>query len=1517
MPAALTAVANPTQIVADGVSSARVTATLVDTVGVAIANAPITFESNAGNFSAASVNTDATGTATTLLRSSTLAGRATIIVRHPTSGLSQQLVVTYVPAAASIVRITASPSEVRPGGVSTLAISVTDPNGNPISGEPVSLSISANNSQGQLQATMVVSDASGLASTTYTAGTVQGADTIRAALTSGTAATANLTVQFTASAVGAVQLTTGSPTAVADGTSTTVLRATVTDTQSAPLPGVSVSFSATAGTLPSPPTATTNASGIAEVSLVSPTITGTASLTASTGGFTSTGSIQFVAGAARTLTLSPSPQALPPSGNSSVRATVVDAQGNRVSDATVNFALSTATGNAGGVLAANSVTTDANGNAAVQYTAPNVESGSQSVSATTTNGSNASTVLTISSANAQVTGLTLTPSATQVSASAQVAVRATVQVQSGSSNGITVNFSTSSGAIAATAKTDSSGVAVATLTAPAQPGSAQVTATVANFTQSTTVTVVSGNPSTISLVASPASTSINRPTTLVATVLDASSNPVQGVSVKFEVPDNKTGGTLATINVTTDANGRATTSYTAGSAAGSDMLRASVAVGSTTQSSQAKLVVVVNAARITLGTLAPLTADGSSQATLTATLFDNNGTPIPNANVSFATNLGTFGAAAQSSTAMTDANGVATTRITAPVVVGNAAISATVNGATASTPLQFVAGAPRTVTVTAAPATVAPGATSALTATVVDANNNRVTGSTVTFQVAAGGSAGGRVSAASGVTDINGQATVNYVAGSVANSSDSVAANVGGGVAQANQTINVSFVGQTVSALTLLPLGSSSVAAGGSAVAVRAQVSDQSGNPITNQTVTFTASAGDFGGSTLTTTEPTNGSGIASVNLAPPTFVSRVRIRAEIGGFAAEQVLSVVPGVASVPPSIITPNPQLIVADGVSTSTITVIQNDRFGNPLPDGTPVTLLSDNGTIVGSNTANLASGRVTFQVRSATSQGQANLRVQDVPGLTEKLNFQSATDGVPASLSFVSSTQRLSVIGVGQGEQATITVSVADSSGNLIKESGYGTTDAALALNNLRAEFVTRPSGGESLTGNNANNAVVSDLNGVLDVRTQGGVAVITLRSGTRPGIVEVRFSVLAFNTNGGFGSGTETVAARASLPQVSIASGPPTTIVFTNPVSNSVANLGGGSYQRRGQVIVTDRYGNSVPDGTVVNFGVIDSVMMHDNSGGTTAGAATLTRNGPSLITRRCTTEPLNGGIASSCNPAPSDFTSPITRNDVPRRIQANDTVLLRNATDGDKRRFVAVDPSATPSKPAPTAMELSVHKNYGETNTMLEMWVGAALSGGEIFGFDASGTNLSKGTGIVKDGIADFRLTYPANARSILTGCYGYPSANGAYDARDLRDAVPQSRQVVVSADSGTTATTIRNGTFCFTGIAPVVVSVDSNSVRVPPGAAVPAVGLTLTDSGDGVSLPFFGYTCAVTTLQTGGSWTPTVSVQPNADNLPATEISGRGAIVFSATGTSTPTDTATVVCSTPGGTSTTINLSP
>lgn len=166
-------------------------------------------------------------------------------------------------------------------------------------------------------------------------------------------------------------------------------------------------------------------------------------------------------------------------------------------------------------------------------------------------------------------------------------------------------------------------------------------------------------------------------------------------------------------------------------------------------------------------------ANGTSFTTLTATVRDQYGQPVPNGvQVTFSTDLGTFGGSTTVSVATV--GGQAQVQLSS-ATVGIATAIASVNAVVDSVNVFFVSGAPSSLVLTRAPDSVpADGAAfSTLQATVTDAGGNPVVdGTVVNFATTLGTLSGATASTVGGVASVTlrstwaGTATVTATAGS-------------------------------------------------------------------------------------------------------------------------------------------------------------------------------------------------------------------------------------------------------------------------------------------------------------------------------------------------------------------------------------------------------------------------------------------------------------------------------------------------------------------------------------------------------------------------------------------------------------------------------------------------------------------------------------------------------------------------------------------------------------------------------
>nr|MCU0624716.1 Ig-like domain-containing protein [Gemmatimonadaceae bacterium] len=281
-----------------------------------------------------------------------------------------------------------------------------------------------------------------------------------------------------------------------------------------------------------------------------------------------------------------------------------------------------------------------------------------------------------------------------------------------------------------TARTDATGVARATWTlAPRVLGTQRAIATtplLATATVTFTATAAAGPVATLLAISGGgqrAAIETALPLPLVARALDRFGNPVAGASIAFAA--NAGQGRVAPGQATADADGRASATWTLGSAPGP--VQATATSGSATP---ARFDATTTAGAVTQVAASPRTvtlAAIGATATLSAIARDARGNADPTAVPQYRS--------LDPAVATVDATGLVTAAAN-----GTTRIVVTVQGvdpAVATDEVAVtVAQVPASVVITPATAAIAAGATRALTAVVRDARGNPVSGAVVTWSSA-------------------------------------------------------------------------------------------------------------------------------------------------------------------------------------------------------------------------------------------------------------------------------------------------------------------------------------------------------------------------------------------------------------------------------------------------------------------------------------------------------------------------------------------------------------------------------------------------------------------------------------------------------------------------------------------------------------------------------------------------------------------------------------------------------------
>jgi CSLREA domain-containing protein len=270
-----------------------------------------------------------------------------------------------------------------------------------------------------------------------------------------------------------------------------------------------------------------------------------------------------------------------------------------------------------------------------------------------------------------------------------------------------------------------------------------------------------------------------------------------------------------------------------------------------------------------------------TQHTVTATVSDATGQPVPSVSVLFSVQ----GSVTTSGSCTTDASGQCSFTYTGPQAPGTDSISAfaDTDGDTvldtgepsASATKTWVAGAPATLTLTPETATNRVGETHTVTATVTDSFGNPTPGITVHFSVTGAHSAGGT---GSSPTDANGQATFSYSATTPGADSVSAFADTDGDTVldtgEPSASATKTWVAGAPATLTLTPETATNPVS--TQHCVTATVRDAAGNPTPGVTVRFSVT----GSRNISGSSVTNGSGQATFCYAGPELPGGDAIKA-------------------------------------------------------------------------------------------------------------------------------------------------------------------------------------------------------------------------------------------------------------------------------------------------------------------------------------------------------------------------------------------------------------------------------------------------------------------------------------------------------------------------------------------------------------------------------------------------------------------------------------------------------------
>ena len=847
----------------------HMTATLQDKNGNPLIDKEITFSvpnDVASQFSISNGGkgmTDSNGVAIASL-TGTLAGTHMITARLANSNVSDTQPMTFVADKdRAVVVLQTSKAEIIGNGVdeTTLTATVKDPSNHPVAGITVTFTmpqdVAANftlENNG-----IAITQANGEAHVTLK-GKKAGTHTVTATLGNNNTSDSQ-PVTFVADKTSAqVVLQMSKDEITGNGVDNATLTATVKDQFDNEVNNLPVTFSsASSGLTLTPGVSNTNESGIAQATLAGVAF-GEQTVTASlaNNGASDNKTVHFIGdtAAAKIIELTPVPDSIiagtpQNSSGSVITATVVDNNGFPVKGVTVNFTSRT---NSAEMTNGGQAVTNEQGKATVTYTntRSSIESGARphTVEASLENGSSTLSTSINVNADASTAHLTLLQALFDT-VSAGDTTNLYIEVKDNYGNGVpqqevTLRVSPSEGVTPsnnAIYTTNHDGNFYASFTAT-KAGVYQVTATLENgdSMQQTVTYVPNVANAEITLAASkdPVIADNNDITILTATVADTEGNAIANTEVTFTLPEDvRANFTLSDGGkAVTDADGKAKVTLK-GTKAGAHTVTASMAGGKSEQ-------LVVNFIADTLTAQVNLNvtednfiANNVGMTRLQATVTDGNGNPLANEAVTFTlpADVSASFTLGQGGSAITDINGKAEVTLSG-TKSGTYPVTVSVNNYGVSDTKQVTliadAGTAKLASLTSVYSFVVStteGAT--MTASVTDANGNPVEGIKVNFR---GTSV--TLSSTSVETDDRGFAEIlvtstevglKTVSASLADKPTEVISRLLNAKADINSA--------TITSLEI-PEGQVMVAQD---VAVKAHVNDQFGNPILNESVTFSA----------------------------------------------------------------------------------------------------------------------------------------------------------------------------------------------------------------------------------------------------------------------------------------------------------------------------------------------------------------------------------------------------------------------------------------------------------------------------------------------------------------------------------------------------------------------------------------------------------------------------------------------------------------------------------------------------
>ncbi|EFB5279839.1 inverse autotransporter adhesin IatC [Shigella dysenteriae] len=407
-------------------------------------------------------------------------------------------------------------------------------------------------------------------------------------------------------------------------------------------------------------------------------------------------------------------------------------------------------------------------------------------------------------------------------------------------------------------------------------------------------------------------------------------------------------------------------------------------------------------------------ADGSTENTLRARVTDAFGNALAGQTVSVLADNG----ATTAPTVITEPDGTVEISVTSQTA-GISAVTASINNSTLSQNVMFIADirtAQIAELVVIKDGSEADGATAnTLRARVTDAFGNALAGQTVSVTAGNGATVAPTV-----ITEPDGMVEISVTSQTAGTTAVTASIN------SSSQSRDVTFIAdvRTAQIADLVVIKDGSVADGAMANMLQVKVTDANGNVLAGQTVSMMAG----NGATVAPTVITEPDGTVEIPVTSQTAGASA-VTASINSSNASRNVTFVADVRTAKIADLVVIKDGSVADGAMANTLQVKVTDAFGNAL-GGQTVSVTAGNSATVTPTVTTQSDGTVEFSVTSQTAGVSAVTATINNHSLSQNVTF------VPGDASQLTSTVETNKSNYTVGETITITVTLRDAFDNLV-------------------------------------------------------------------------------------------------------------------------------------------------------------------------------------------------------------------------------------------------------------------------------------------------------------------------------------------------------------------------------------------------------------------------------------------------------------------------------------------------